>query len=452
MLIPSYLTSPLPGSHLVTDDRGLPVYQTDVPVTFTVSQWTSLTTGYGCWFVFFSCQWRCWCLAVLPMVLSTQHWECSMATGCLVTRSVFSDALPRPLFPPPPPSFSLLSLFSSFSLFLSSFSLSLSSFSLFLSHPFSPPLPYLSPSLPCQQSEVETGYLQEVADRYGYVMFACNWWGMDSSDVPLIVETIILNISNFRIVPDRLHQGMLNALSLMRLMKVFVCTFVRVLLLLLLFCCFVALFIDLVIVKELYVSPLFLPINLANNNKWYFIVCVCVYFLKCFIFSFVFHLRNLKNENIHTFCLFFVASNLLSITTQSPVFMLLLSSNYLWRQGSLYKDPLLIFDGRQVVDTESLHYYGNSLGGILGDVYMAVTTDVIRGQFLLLFPGTTVASVLLFYTTRSFWYILQTKVQHLHEIHSKNSAEVHFVWLSIHTKKGNFIYNAKSDVKYLFWG
>lgn len=38
MLIPSYLTSPLPGSHLVTDDRGLPVYQTDVPVTFTVSQ------------------------------------------------------------------------------------------------------------------------------------------------------------------------------------------------------------------------------------------------------------------------------------------------------------------------------------------------------------------------------------------------------------------------------
>lgn len=55
-----------------------------------------------------------------------------------------------------------------------------------------------------------------------------------------------------------------------------------------------------------------------------------------------------------------------------------------------------MFDGRQVVDTESLHYYGNSLGGILGDVYMAVTTDVIRGQSLLLFPGTTAASVLLF--------------------------------------------------------
>ena len=78
-----------------------------------------------------------------------------------------------------------------------------------------------------------------MADRYGYVMFACNWWGMDSSDVPLIVGTIILNISNFRIVPDRLHQGMLNALSLMRLMKVFVYLHVCVVVVVLLFCCFV---------------------------------------------------------------------------------------------------------------------------------------------------------------------------------------------------------------------
>ena len=43
---------------------------------------------------------------------------------------------------------------------------------------------------------------------------------MDSTDVPFIVEMITLNLSNFRIVPDRLHQGMLNALSLMRLVKV----------------------------------------------------------------------------------------------------------------------------------------------------------------------------------------------------------------------------------------
>lgn len=70
------------------------------------------------------------------------------------------------------------------------------------------------------QSEVETGYLQAQADEYGYILFACNWWGMDNNDVPAIVEMMALNLSNFRIIPDRLHQGMLNALSLMRLMKV----------------------------------------------------------------------------------------------------------------------------------------------------------------------------------------------------------------------------------------
>lgn len=39
-----------------------------------------------------------------------------------------------------------------------------------------------------------------------------------------------------------------------------------------------------------------------------------------------------------------------------------------------------MFNGRQVVDTANVHYYGNSLGGVMGDVYMAATTDVIRGE------------------------------------------------------------------------
>lgn len=38
MILPSYLTSPLPGSHLVVDSSGTPVYQGDVAVTFTVSK------------------------------------------------------------------------------------------------------------------------------------------------------------------------------------------------------------------------------------------------------------------------------------------------------------------------------------------------------------------------------------------------------------------------------
>lgn len=47
MLVPSYLTSPLPGSHLVTDSSGLPVYQEDVLVTFTVGE-TGREYHYHC--------------------------------------------------------------------------------------------------------------------------------------------------------------------------------------------------------------------------------------------------------------------------------------------------------------------------------------------------------------------------------------------------------------------
>lgn len=35
-----------------------------------------------------------------------------------------------------------------------------------------------------------------------------------------------------------------------------------------------------------------------------------------------------------------------------------------------------------MVDTAHVHYYGNSLGGIVGEVYMASTTDVIRGGLI----------------------------------------------------------------------
>ena len=70
------------------------------------------------------------------------------------------------------------------------------------------------------QQEVENGYLQEIANRNGYVMTACDWWGMSKYDVPVIVEMMAADISDFVIIPDRLTQGMVNALLLMRLLKV----------------------------------------------------------------------------------------------------------------------------------------------------------------------------------------------------------------------------------------
>ena len=110
--------------------------------------------------------------------------------------------------------------------------------------------------------------MQEQANRYGYILVSCNQWGMSEEDVPSIVLMLANNISNFRIIPDRLSQGVLNELLLMKLLK-----------------------------------------------------------------------------------------------------------------GSLYKHPTLTFNNRIVINPNKAFYYGVSLGGIIGQVYMAVTTDVQRGWF-----------------------------------------------------------------------
>jgi hypothetical protein len=60
------------------------------------------------------------------------------------------------------------------------------------------------------QSEVYTGWLSEVANRYGWVLFATDWTGMKSDDVMIIMDEIGDGMSNFATVPDRLHQGIIE--------------------------------------------------------------------------------------------------------------------------------------------------------------------------------------------------------------------------------------------------
>ena len=43
----------------------------------------------------------------------------------------------------------------------------------------------------------------------------------------------------------------------------------------------------------------------------------------------------------------------------------------MFSQGGLASDPHLVFGGKKVIDPELAAYYGNSQGGILGEVYMA---------------------------------------------------------------------------------
>ncbi|XP_019863640.1 PREDICTED: uncharacterized protein LOC109592694, partial [Amphimedon queenslandica] len=116
------------------------------------------------------------------------------------------------------------------------------------------------------KTEVEQHYLQKQANTYGYILFSCTLWGLANYDIPSIVlELILQDISNFRVLPDRLGQGVVNELVLMRLMK-----------------------------------------------------------------------------------------------------------------GAYSSHPLLLVNGRRVIDQRRVHYYGLSLGGIMGVVYMALTNDVER--------------------------------------------------------------------------
>lgn len=117
------------------------------------------------------------------------------------------------------------------------------------------------------KTEVEQDYLQKQANTYGYILFSCTLWGLANYDIPSIVlELILEDVSNFRVLPDRLGQGVVNELVLMRLMT-----------------------------------------------------------------------------------------------------------------GAYSSHPLLLVDGRKVIDQKRVHYYGLSLGGVMGVVYMALTNDVERG-------------------------------------------------------------------------
>lgn len=70
------------------------------------------------------------------------------------------------------------------------------------------------------QKEAESSYLEAQANEYGYIVFACNWWGMDEDDVPAIALMLGTDLADFRIIPDRLTQGVINAHLLMRLVRV----------------------------------------------------------------------------------------------------------------------------------------------------------------------------------------------------------------------------------------
>jgi hypothetical protein len=67
--------------------------------------------------------------------------------------------------------------------------------------------------------EGEDGYFAQICEQYGYVGIAVDWVGMAHDDNPTLVDAATTNIASFEKAVDRQHQGFINALLAMRMMK-----------------------------------------------------------------------------------------------------------------------------------------------------------------------------------------------------------------------------------------
>ncbi len=70
-----------------------------------------------------------------------------------------------------------------------------------------------------RKTEGQNGYLAEIADVYGYVAFGVDMVGMAEDDVGYITNTLVGDAAGFKNAIDRQHQGLLNSLLAMRMMK-----------------------------------------------------------------------------------------------------------------------------------------------------------------------------------------------------------------------------------------
>jgi len=68
------------------------------------------------------------------------------------------------------------------------------------------------------QDEVFSGYLGEMANLYGFSIFAVNWTGMKGDDSSEIQLMIAQDIGNFAMIPERTHQGYTEFAAAARMM------------------------------------------------------------------------------------------------------------------------------------------------------------------------------------------------------------------------------------------
>lgn len=64
--------------------------------------------------------------------------------------------------------------------------------------------------------EADADWLRDAATSLELVTASTDWWGMSRDDLPRLVETLSGELGSFSSTPERLHQGVVNTLALMR--------------------------------------------------------------------------------------------------------------------------------------------------------------------------------------------------------------------------------------------
>jgi hypothetical protein len=69
------------------------------------------------------------------------------------------------------------------------------------------------------QGEVESGWLAEAADAYGWLLFAVDWTGMKTQDADKIALMTVNSIDEFAMIPERSQQGFVEFISAAAMMQ-----------------------------------------------------------------------------------------------------------------------------------------------------------------------------------------------------------------------------------------
>ena len=68
------------------------------------------------------------------------------------------------------------------------------------------------------QGEVETGWISDFSNQYGYIFFAVDWTGMKEQDVGAVTLMLVEAPDRFAIIPERSQQGFTEFVAAMQLM------------------------------------------------------------------------------------------------------------------------------------------------------------------------------------------------------------------------------------------